>query len=65
MKIIKQVEKGGKKHVTVELSENETIVVFNRAKHYRVPDVDEVFHGESLAGAELVNWCQISQQWVN
>jgi hypothetical protein len=57
--------KNGKRHVLVELDENETIHTFDEDSYYKLGyPFDEVVRGNNLTEAVQVMWCVIEQKWV-
>jgi hypothetical protein len=55
----------GKRHVLVELDENETIHTFDEDGYYKMGyPFDEVVRGNNITEAQRVMWCVIEQKWV-
>lgn len=66
MKIIKdRVNSKGVRTVTVEISKDASLLAFNSNKMYALGDpLNDVVHGGIIATAKPVEWCVVSQKWV-
>lgn len=65
-KLLKQVVKGGKRIITVEMEHPDSVLREVNDKHfYRLGgQVDDVMPGHVLSEANRVRWCPFDQQWV-
>lgn len=55
----------GRRRVTVELAQHESLLVVRDDAHYKLGDpVDDVVAGHVLSETTPVTWCSASQEWV-
>lgn len=68
MKIIKDIPatEKRKRQITVELAEDEKILCLKLSdSYYKLPVTDEIYTGENLAKLRKVEWCSVTQNWVD
>lgn len=67
MKTIRErINKAGRREVTVELGEGETLMAFHEDRFYKLGgQVDEVMRGHVITETQQVTWCSIGQEWVS
>ena len=68
MKIIKDLHAAEKRkrQITVELDEDETILCLKLSdSYYKLPLTDEIYTGENLSKLRKVEWCSLTQNWVD
>lgn len=66
MKTIKeQINKRGKRVVTVELDTDEKLMSFKEDRYYKLGgQVEDVVQGHVITESDRVYWCSIEQRWV-
>jgi hypothetical protein len=66
MKVLKEkINKRGKREVTVELAEGETLMAFDDNLHYRLgAQHEDVVAGHIITESAPVAWCSYTQEWV-
>jgi len=66
MKVIKETEARGKRRITVELDEGETLVALRDEGHYRLGyPHDDVVAAHVVTEAVPVMWCSLEQKWID
>lgn len=66
MKVIREsVTKTGKRSITVEVNDGETLLAVRAGRHYQLADpVNEVVAAHIFEGLREVTWCSATQEWV-
>ena len=68
MKIIKDIPatEKRKRQITVELAEDEKILCLKLSdSYYKLPVTDEIYTGENFSKLRKVEWCSVTQNWVD
>lgn len=66
MKITAQrSNKAGKRVLTVEIDDNETLMAVRPDAHYKLgAQIGDIVVGSAIEEAEPVIWCSIEQSWI-
>lgn len=69
MRILKKWLSAGskpKQRMTIELEEDEALVVVKANQHYSLgePLIGEILPGHTIADIRPAHWCPVSQKWV-